>query len=298
MNVKVVQNLINLIKNMKIYKILQKISIEFWLIEKDNNLYIKYNEKSEESDFFHYVFDEKIIEDNFKDWFETYSKDLWKMNIKTWKDNNWEDKQLKWIDSFDKNLNLIILLKLEKSEDFTDELRKQIYQVEKNPYYSNKFVIVYTDEQIEELDILEELDNDNLSKSFDNLLENRQKQKDKQFTKEDFIFDLVTSLHFITFDFKITDWSEILNIFEESSHKLDKSLYIDKIYQELLKIDWDSKDILNEKILKNNDIWEDLSEFEKEIIELSKKLFLDKDFYNIEQTFEEFKTNFKKDDQI
>lgn len=279
-------------------EILKTISTKFWLVEKENNFFIKYDEKWEEADFFHYVFDEKIINENFGNWFETYSKDLWEINIKTWKDNNWEDKQLKWIDSFDKNLNIIVLLKLEKSEDFTDELRKKIYQVEENPYYSNKFVIVYTDEQIQELNILEELENDNLSKSFDNLLENRQKQKDKQFTKEDFIFDLITSLHFITFDFKITDWSEILNIFEESSHKLDKSLYIDKIYQELLKIDWVQNKELNEKILKSNEVWDKLSEFEKEIINLSKEIFLDKDSYNLEQTFEEFKTNFKKDEQI
>jgi hypothetical protein len=52
------------------------------------------------------------------------------------------------------------------------------------------------------LDILKELKLDNLSESFDKLLENR-KGKDKKFLKEDFIFDVITSLHFITFDFKI-----------------------------------------------------------------------------------------------
>lgn len=260
----------------------------------DNSLFVKkwLNEKVKEySDFFYFLElgkDDFLTKDN--DYYKDLIKDLWKNEI------SWE--KLEDLKQFDKNLNLIILLKINTPEDFTDELRKQIYQVEENPYYSNKFVIVYTDKQIEKLDILEELKMENLSKSFDNLLENRQKQKDKQFTKEDFIFDLITSLHFITFKFKITDWSENLNIFDESSRNLDKALYIHQIYQELIKIDWDSKDILNEKILKNNDIWEDLSEFEKEIIELSKELFLDKDFYNIEQTFEEFKTNFKKDEQI
>lgn len=278
-----------------IKEILKTISTNFWLVKKDNNFFIKYNEKWEESDFFHYIFDDEIIKNNISDWFEEYSKNLWENEITVWKEKQWKKRKLKEIDSFDKNLNIIVLLKLEKLEDFTDEFKKQIYQIEENPYYSNKFVLVYTEDQIKELDILKELELDNLSKSFDELLE---RWKEKKFIKEDFIFDLITSLHFVTFDFKIKGWNEKLNIFEESSYKLKKSLYIKNIYQKLLEIDWDKKDKLNEKISKNCDIWENLSEFEKEIIELSKEIFLDKDSYNLEETFEEFKTNFKKDEQI
>jgi hypothetical protein len=57
-----------------------------------------------------------------------------------------------------------------------------------------------------DLDILEELKIDNLSKTFDNLVKSRNDSSYiKQFTKEDLIFDLITSLHFIILKFKIND---------------------------------------------------------------------------------------------
>lgn len=281
---------------MQIQDILKTISTEFWLVEKENNFFIKYDEKWEKADFFHYVFDEKIIQDHLGDWFEKYSNDLWETNIKTWKDNEWEEKQLKEIDSFDKNLNLIVLLKLEKSEYFTDELKKQIYQVEENPYCSNKFVLVYTEEQIKDLDILKELKLDNLSESFDKLLENR-KGKDKKFLKEDFIFDVITSLHFITFDFKIQNWSESVNIYNETYKKLPKKENKEILYKENIFSNLEIKD-LESIILKSNDIGSNWSEFEDEIIKLSKEIFSDSESYDIENTFEEFKTNYKEDGQI
>lgn len=253
------------------------------------------NEKLWEfSDFFYFL---DLNKNNFLEKSEDYYKDI---IIDLWKKEITENK-LEDLKQFDKNLNLIILLKLEKKEDY-ENLKKQIYKAEENPYYSNKFVIVYIEKQLEGLDILKEITPDNLSKSFDILVKNRNDNEHiKQFTKEDLIFDLITSLHFITFKFKINEWNESLNIYKEAFSKLtDNNIYNSNsnIYNKLEEKNEYNEYILNNVILKNNDIWDNLSDFENEIIKLSKEIFLDNENYNIEDTFDKFTINLQNNEQL
>jgi hypothetical protein len=104
-------------------------------------------------------------------------------------------------------------------------------------------------------------------------------------------------LHFITFDFKIQNWSESVNIYNETYKKLPKKENKEILYKENIFSNLEIKD-LESIILKSNDIGSNWSEFEDEIIKLSKEIFSDSESYDIENTFEEFKTNYKEDGQI
>lgn len=266
----------NIIKN-----ICEKYDLKWFL---NNQLYIKYwiwEQEREEWDFFYFVYEEyeNFIEKK-SDSYNEIILELWKKEI------DW--KKLEDLKQFDKNINLFIFLKLDNARNYNDELIKKISSIEEDPYYANKFVITYTEDQIESItDVVEELKQENLNNCLDSL--EKQEKNTKQFNKENFILDLVSCLYFLRIELDLEIDSK-LDIYNNSYNKLNKKEKINEdVYDKIDKY-W------NLEILENKNIeiyTEKISDFEEKLFELWNDIIKDSTL-KVEGTFDNFKTNQEK----
>lgn len=278
---------------MDIKELLKDISENHWLIEKENNFFVKYNKEWKEADFFHYVFDNNIIESNMADWFEKYSEELKNLTI----ESNWEEVLLSSIPSFDKNLNLMVLYQVD--EDIKKEdINNAIYKIEENWFYSNKFVLCYKKSQLEGLNkdnILNDIANHNqeLQELLPKIVES-----DNYFIPEQFVFDLLTILSFIKVNFNNDSGIEkqiYSNAQEQIQEGSEDGSIKDNLNENIYEIlndsckDIDLKNVLHQDYVDNNEINIDIlkiSDFETQLIELWNKLLKDNSKYTVNQVLE------------
>jgi len=291
---------------MEIKDIIEKICTHWsywlkWFL--DNSLFVKYwiwDKENEESDFFYF------IEDNYDNFINKKSDEYNKSILELWKKTI--NKQiLEEIKSFDKNLNLIIFVKLNEEQELNDKkieekFKKSIYEIEENPYYSNKFIIIYKQSQIENIqDIIHEINNIN---THFQVIENE--EKTFSFSKEKFIFDLITSLHFIKIDFikndDTQDEKKELNNIKDNKTLYEESFdLIDEDFLILLKKDIDVystlEKMLNDFSTEEISIYQEkLSNFEEKLFILWEKIIKDNSEYKTDNNLKDFINNSKKDE--
>ncbi|NRH21314.1 hypothetical protein HOO68_04690 [Candidatus Gracilibacteria bacterium] len=157
-------------------------------IEKNLLLSIK-DGSATNSDFFYFLFEENLLED-YK--FDSIFHNLSQFSI--------DEKKLSEFDAFDKNLNIIVLLKVENDLDISDDLKKRAYEIEEDPYFFRKKVIFYTQNQFANFT------ENNLNISSFSKIEEDIKDNNKRF-----ILNLLVGLSFIKINFsgKITDEKNI-----------------------------------------------------------------------------------------
>lgn len=250
-----------------------------WLYQSDANkeLFIKKDLAGNNSDFFYFRFEDNLESSDFYE--NLYNE------IKNYKIQQWI---LKDEESFSKNFNMIIFLRLDDEEiEVSEYIKKNIYWIEKNPYYSNKFIIPYKNKQIQSVTWKEIHDICSNFSQLSQLFTQIEKAIDDLWIKEKFILDVISNLHFLKVNYEIISGSNtVKSIYEESIMKMEEEFRnnldttsnpYEIIWKELKEI-WEITDSENE-----------ISTFEKNIYALSKKLF--KDYEDIDEDFESYLKN-------
>lgn len=249
----------------------------------ENTLLIIKDENWDPSDFFYFIFD------------YSFSSELWIEDIfKELSGFEFDTKKLSEIDSFDKNLNFVFFIETPDDLNIPENIKKQAYLLEENPYFAKKKVVFYTKEQQEGFT--------NSLLSIDELLNEKNSMNDwgvkikdvdvnmkilTNDTNKRFTLNLLIWLSFIRIDFP--KWTEDnKDILSKSFASINtKNPILDIKYQ----LSWDME-TFNKEIDKLR-IWDynlsvncnSLSQFEKDLLNLIGEWRV-----NIENNLLEYKT--------
>jgi hypothetical protein len=265
-----------------IQQIIFALSKSSWLHQANSHddLFIKKDSQGNNSDFFYYKFESELQSADYYEWL--YNE------IKEFKMQKW---LLKDESSFSKNFNMIIFYCLDDMDlKISESTQKTIYWIEKNPYHSNKFVIPYKNCQIQDISWNELFD---ISQNFSKLqevfgeFEKQQTNPILWWTKQKFIIDVLSSLHFLKVDYLVDtlqdNWD--IDIYKWALWKIDTEMrkgLSNNSYDFIDQNFW-----IIEEINGNENT---LSAFEKQMKILWSGIFTDTSFL-IEDTFEEYLKN-------